>query len=153
MPFHAYGPDKGSRACPVCKYGRYHGIIYFVGNHPDWADIKKWLAFLEQESVSRGNHLKAYFVYGNENGYSKDKRQDELERLGRELNLQKVAVTFVPSLSDTESEINLSRVDPSVGNTIVVYRNRTIVDTFVNLKAIDASFQLVSSTIERTKRD
>ena len=52
-PFHAYGPDKGSKACPVCKYGRYHGIIYFVGDHPDWTDIRKWLAFLEQESVSR----------------------------------------------------------------------------------------------------
>lgn len=40
-PFHAYGPDKGTRACPVCKHARHHGIIYFVGNHPDWADIRK----------------------------------------------------------------------------------------------------------------
>ncbi len=150
-PFHAYGPDKGSKACPVCKYGRHHGVIYFVGNHPDWADIRKWLAFLERESVSRGKHLKAYFVYGNENGYSKDKRQEELERLGRELSLENVAVTFVPSLSDTGSEINLSRVDPSVGNTIVVYRNRTIIDKFVNLKPTVASFQLILAAVERTK--
>lgn len=27
-PFHAWGPDKGTNTCPVCKYGRYHGIIY-----------------------------------------------------------------------------------------------------------------------------
>lgn len=151
MPFHAYGPDKESKACPVCKYGRYHGIIYLVGNHPDWVDIRKWLAFLEQESVARGKYLKAYFVYGNENGYSKDKRQKELERLGSELNLRNVAVTFVPSMSDTESEINLSRVDPSVENTIVVYRNRTIVDKFVNLRATDTSFQMIASTLARTK--
>lgn len=33
IPFHAYGPDRGTQTCPVCKYGRYHGIIYFVGNN------------------------------------------------------------------------------------------------------------------------
>jgi protocatechuate 3,4-dioxygenase beta subunit len=45
-PFHAFGPDKGTKTCPVCKYGRYHGIVYFVGNHPNWEHIKKWLSFL-----------------------------------------------------------------------------------------------------------
>ncbi|MBK8355591.1 MAG: hypothetical protein IPL13_09540 [Saprospiraceae bacterium] len=29
-PFHAFGPDKGTRTCPVCKYGRFHGIVYFI---------------------------------------------------------------------------------------------------------------------------
>lgn len=47
IPYHAFNPDKGTRACPVCKYGRYHGIVYFVGNNPNWNDIKKWLTFLE----------------------------------------------------------------------------------------------------------
>lgn len=74
-PYHAYGPDKGTRTCPVCKYGRFHGIVYFVGNHPNWADIRKWLTFLEQESVKRSKYLKAYFVYGNEKDYSKAKLQ------------------------------------------------------------------------------
>jgi protocatechuate 3,4-dioxygenase, beta subunit len=45
IPYHAFGPDKGTRTCPVCKYGRFHGIVYFVGNHPNWDDIKKWLIF------------------------------------------------------------------------------------------------------------
>ena len=67
------------------------------------------------------------------------------------MGLNNVAVTFVPSLSDTESEINLSRVDPSVENTIVVYRNRAIVDKFVNLKPTIASFQRIVATLERTK--
>ena len=50
IPFHAWGPDRGTRACPICKYGRYHGIIYFVGKHPNWEDINKWLVFLDQEA-------------------------------------------------------------------------------------------------------
>ncbi|MCY7362765.1 MAG: intradiol ring-cleavage dioxygenase, partial [Ignavibacteria bacterium] len=59
IPFHAWGPDKGTRTCPVCKYGRYHGIVYFAGNNPNWEDIKKWLSYLEQESISRSKYLKA----------------------------------------------------------------------------------------------
>jgi protocatechuate 3,4-dioxygenase beta subunit len=150
VPRHAYGPDKGSTACPVCKYGRRHGILYFVGNRPDWTDIRKWLAFLEQESVARGKNLKAYFVYGNADGYSHDARQEELERLGSELNLKHMALTFVPSLTDSNSEIGLSRLDPSA-STIIVYRNRTIVDKFVDLKATTASFQEIRATLDRTK--
>ncbi|MFN3300652.1 MAG: hypothetical protein ACK41Z_10720, partial [Sediminibacterium sp.] len=65
MPFHAFGPDKGTRTCPVCKYGRYHGIVYFVGDNPNWDEIKKWLRQLDNESVIREKYLKAYFVYGN----------------------------------------------------------------------------------------
>lgn len=100
IPYHAFGPDKGSRACPVCKYGRYHGIIFFVGNNPDWDDIKKWLVFFEKESISRGKLLKVYLVYGNENNYQKGKREDELEQIGNELKYKNIALTFVPSMID-----------------------------------------------------
>lgn len=64
-PFHAFGPDKGTTTCPVCKYGRYHGIVYFVGDHPEWNEIKKWLKFLDDQSITREKYLKAYFVYGS----------------------------------------------------------------------------------------
>ncbi|MBI3234629.1 MAG: intradiol ring-cleavage dioxygenase, partial [Bacteroidetes bacterium] len=100
-PYHAFGPDKGTRTCPVCKYGRFHGIVYFVGNNPNWGDIKKWLIFLEQESIKRSKYLKAYFVYGNEKDYNKSTRQKELENIGIELNLKNTALTFVPSMTDT----------------------------------------------------
>ncbi|MBC8107137.1 MAG: hypothetical protein H7Z14_11150 [Anaerolineae bacterium] len=53
IPFHAWGPDKGTRTCPICKYGWYHGILYFVGNNPNWDDTKAWLTFLEAESAKR----------------------------------------------------------------------------------------------------
>ncbi|MCF1716822.1 hypothetical protein L0U88_19425 [Flavihumibacter sp. RY-1] len=53
IPYHAYGPDKGTRTCPVCKYGRYHGLLYFVGNRPDWPAIRSWLTYLEKESAIR----------------------------------------------------------------------------------------------------
>uniref|UniRef100_UPI00307EEFC6 hypothetical protein n=1 Tax=Ignavibacterium sp. TaxID=2651167 RepID=UPI00307EEFC6 len=151
MPFHAYGPDKGTRACPVCKYGRYHGIVYFVGENPIWEDIKKWLKFLDEESVKREKYLKAYFVYGNSNNYHHLQRQLELERIGNELSLQKIALTFVPSFSDSESEVNLSKISSSVENTFVIFRHRTIIDKFVNLKPTLENFRLITELLNKTR--
>ncbi len=153
IPYHAYGPDKGTRTCPVCKYGRFHGIIYFVGNNPDWADIKKWLIFLEQESISRSKYLKAYFVYGNKQGYNKAARQTALEKIGTELNLKNVALTFVPGMTDTETEVNLNKINPGVENTFVIYKHRSIIDKFINFKATADNFKIISSTLEKTKGD
>ena len=153
IPYHAFGPDKGTRTCPVCKYGRFHGIVYFVGNNPNWDDIKKWLTFLEQESVTRSKYLKAYFVYGNEKDYSKDKRQKELEKVGLELKLKNIALTFVPSMIDTESEVYLNKINPSVENTFVIFKHRTIIDKFINFKASADNFTIISSTLDKTKGD
>ncbi|MFM9909472.1 MAG: hypothetical protein ACKVOW_08995 [Chitinophagaceae bacterium] len=151
IPFHAYGPDKGTRTCPVCKYGRYHGIVYFVGNNPDWVDIKKWLTFLEQQSVMRSKYLKAYFVYGNDNDYNKAKRQSELEKIGNELHLKNLALTFVPSFADEESEANLNKINPGVANTFILYRNRTIINKFINLNATEENFKLLAKELDNNK--
>jgi protocatechuate 3,4-dioxygenase, beta subunit len=143
IPHHAFGPDKGSRACPVCKYGRYTGILYFAGSNTGWTDIKKWLTFLEQLSAARGKYLKVYFVYGNSSNYSKARRLAELEKTGAELNLKNIALTFVPDFNDTESEVHLNKIDPAAENTFVIYRNRTIIDKYINLKSTEENFRLL----------
>ena len=153
IPYHAFGPDKGTRTCPVCKYGRYHGIIYFVGNNPNWEEIKKWLTFLEQESITRSKYLKAYFVYGNEKKYNKIQREKELEKIGRELQLKNIALTFVPSMTDTESEVNLNKINPTVENTFVIYRHRTIIDKLIDLKPSADNFKIISNTLDKTKSE
>ena len=151
IPFHAWGPDKGTRTCPVCKYGRYHGIIFFVGNKPNWEDIKKWLSFLDQESINRNKYLKAYFVYGNEKKYSKKGREVELEKIGGELNLKNIALTFVLSMTDTESEVNLNKINPSVENTFIIFRHTAIIEKYIDLKATTENFKLISNTLDKTK--
>ena len=153
IPFHAFGPDKGSQTCPVCKYGRYHGIIYFVGNNPDWVEIKKWLGFLELQSSLRQKYLKAYFVFGNENSYSKSNREKELENLGKELNLQRIALTYVPSFGDHKTEAHLNKINPEIENTFIIYKNRRIVDKYIDLKANSENFALISNSLDRTRGD
>ena len=152
-PYHAFGPDKGTKTCPVCKYGRYHGIIFFVGNIPNWDDIKKWLTFLDQESTNRSKYLKAYFVYGNEKNYNKNAREKELEEIGAGLNLKNIALTFVPSMTDTESEVNLNKINPTVENTFIIFRHSAIIEKYIGLKATTESFKLISNTLDKTKSD
>ena len=151
MPFHAFGPDKGTRTCPVCKYGRYHGIVYVVGNQPRWDEIKKWLLFLDEQSAARKGYLKAYFVYANASGYHADTRQKELEQIGRELGIKNIALTFVPSLTDTDTEMHLNKINPSVENTFIVYRHRTIVEKFIDLKPSPENFQRIAQTLDQTR--
>ncbi|WP_374172574.1 intradiol ring-cleavage dioxygenase [Flavobacterium tructae] len=151
MPFHAFGPDKGTQTCPVCKYGRYHGIIYFAGNNPDWTAIKKWLLFLEKESEKRRQYLKVYFVYGNDKNYSKNQRQLQLENLGELLHIKNTALTFVPSFSDQETEADLNKINPKVKNTFIVYKHRSIVDKYINLEPTDESFKMISGSLDKTQ--
>ncbi|GAB3931795.1 hypothetical protein [Mucilaginibacter myungsuensis] len=152
-PYHAWGPDKGTRTCPICKYGWYHGILYFVGDSPNWADIKKWLAFLESESIKREKYLKVYFIYGNAKNYNKQARETELANLGRDLQLQKVALTFVPSLSDRGSEIHLNKVDQKVGNTFILYRRNTVFANFIDLPATASNFSMMSDLLDKNKNE
>ncbi len=153
MPYHAFGPDKGSQACPVCKYGRYHGIIYYVGDRPDWDEIRQWLRFLEEESVQRKKYLKVYFVYGNSIGYHKKERQEQLEALGRELGIRHSALTFVPSFTDKATEAHLNRVNPEAVNTFIIYKHRSIVDKYIDLKPGKENFSRISSSLDRTRGD
>lgn len=152
-PFHAWGPDKGSIACPVCKYGWYHGILYFVGNNPDWTAIKRWLLFLEKESIKREKYLKVYFVYGNEQNYSKPGREQELAGIGKELNLEKLALTFVPSFGDTVSEINANNINQQVENTFILYKRSRIIDKFIDLKPVPENFARITSRLDETIND
>ena len=110
IPFHAFGPDKGTRTCPVCKYGRYHGIVYFVGNNPNWDEIKKWLKQLDNESVIREKYLKAYFVYGNSKNYNKQTRQTELEKIGEELIKKELETLETPQIKEITEE-NLKKIE------------------------------------------
>lgn len=146
-PFHAWGPDNGSIACPVCKYGKNYGILYFVGNHPDWPEIQKWLIFLEKESERMSGKLKVYFIYGNKQKYSKAGRSKELEAIGENLGIQHLAITFVPSLQDQQSEVHLNSINPDISNTFVIYKNRAIIDKYTDLRPTSLNFGLLFTKI------
>lgn len=151
LPFHAFGTDKGTQACPVCKYGRYHGILYFVGNHANWTEIKAWLKYLEKESERRKQYLKVYFVYGNDQEYTPQKRRSQLEKLGTALDLKNVALTFVPSFSDKTSEAYLNKINPNVQNTFIIFKHRSIVGKFIDLPPTKENFKRLTDALDKSQ--
>jgi protocatechuate 3,4-dioxygenase, beta subunit len=149
-PAHAWGPDKGTKTCPVCKYGWYHGILYFVGNKPNWTEIKQWLLFLEAESIKREKYLKVYFIYGNEKGYSKADREQTLANLGETLKLKKTALTYVPSFADKASDVYLNKINPDVENTFLLYKRNNVIGKYINLKPVPENYALLSKRLDET---
>ncbi|GAB5524267.1 MAG: hypothetical protein Roseis2KO_21390 [Roseivirga sp.] len=149
-PYHAWGPDKDTKTCPICKYGWYQGILYFVGNQPDWEDIRQWLLFLEAENIKREEYLKVYFVYGNTTGFDPSKRTRELALVGQELGLQKVALTFVPSFSDKNSDIYLNKINQEVHSTIIMYKRARVIDKYINLPPSETNFNMISKRLDET---
>lgn len=148
IPYHAFGPDKGSRACPVCKYGRYHGVILFAGTNCDWSEIKNWLSFLEKQSIQRGKYLKVYFVYANSEQAAAIKK---LEELGNSLHLERIALTWVSSFSDRKSEVYLNKIPATARNSIVIYKNRSITERYVDLPATEDNFRILADHLDKTR--
>lgn len=122
-----------------------------MGNKPNWPDITVWLRFLEAESRQWGKYLKAYFIYGNEKGYDPAERHKELAQIGAELNLKNIALTFVPSLKDRESEVYLNKINPTVSSTLVLYRQTTIIDTFIDYKPTATHFKTIQDLLNHTQ--
>ncbi len=144
-PYHAWGPDRGSKACPVCKYGRNYGILYFVKNTDEWGEVKKWLAFLEKLSREKGDQLKVYMI--TETEQNNEATKQTLEKLGIELDIKQLALTMVPSFGDRTSEVNLNRIDPAVSNTFIVYKGRVIIDKYEDLEPEIKNFGKLTSKL------
>ncbi len=152
-PYHVWGPDRATSTCPICKYGRYHGILYFAGSQPNWDEIKAWLKYLEKESIERKQYLKAYMVFSLEGAKEGKSIHKQLELIGQQLNLRRVALTTVPSFSDKASDIDLMKINPKVDNTFIIYKNSNIVSKFINLKPSQESFDLLTNELDRTRGD
>lgn len=57
----------------------------------------------------------------------------------------------MPSFADAETDANLNKIDPRVENTFVIFRQRTIVDKYIDLKPNVANFRLIAGALDRTR--
>ncbi len=52
---------------------------------------------------------------------------------------------------DTESEVNLNKINPTVENTFIIYKHRTIIEKFIDLKPTEENFRIISGVLDKTK--
>lgn len=152
-PQHVWGPDRGSHACPMCKYGYIQGVLYWVNTDDNWEEVKKWAGFLDQESARRGDErFKAYLIYTNPNLKPLKEVEKQLTRLAQELSLKQIAVTYVPSPTDRATAA-LNKINPKAKNTIIVYKKRTVFDKFVNFEPSEEDLRRLVASVDRAEKE
>lgn len=135
-PYHVSGPDKGTRTCPMCKYGSQQGVMIWV-NSPDWNALAPIVQRMESEAENRGlRKFRVFVIYMNPEHKALGEVMKESRTFAERLDLQKVAITCIPDPTDAESarlfEIN---PDKKVRNTVLVYKKRKMVSKTINLEA------------------
>ena len=149
-PKHVSGPDKGTKACPMCKYGYQQGIMIWM-NTDDWNNMSLLASALEKEINKKGlKKLRVFLMYMNPEGKSKDEMQNLLEEFSRKNDLQKVAVTFIPSPNDEHTaELYDINPDKKVKNTIFVFKKRQVTDKKINFIATETSIKELLRSVEK----
>lgn len=153
QPTHVTGPDKGTNTCPVCKYGKEPAAQVWV-NNDDPGNVVKIAKTLESAIDKDGLHkFRAFVVYIPGKGQTDAAMTAKLSSLAAKNGIDKVAFTFVNGESrDAISQYQIN-TDPSVKNTVFVYRDRTVQANFVNLKADDAGLAKLQASIAKAVRN
>jgi protocatechuate 3,4-dioxygenase beta subunit len=152
-PQHVAGPDKGSHACPMCKYGYHPGVLLFLNTDDDWDNTTTICKRLEEESVKRkSEQFKAYLIYTNPSRLPKRDVEAKLEKFAHGLSIQNMAITYVPAVDDGETEMDLNNINPKTKTTLIVYNKRKVFDKFVDFTATEKNFNLLFGSVDEAGR-
>jgi protocatechuate 3,4-dioxygenase, beta subunit len=151
-PVHLSGADKGSTACPMCKYGSGQGVMVWF-NHANLDEMKDFAAILEKEMNDRGvKKLRVFLVYMNPFYKENDKAslrilQKKIIEWCEKQNLVQVAMVWIPSPVDKETA-GLYRINPKAKNTVFVYKKRRVVAKWVDIEYNDETAKSILNKID-----
>jgi protocatechuate 3,4-dioxygenase beta subunit len=130
-PMHVWGPDKGTKACPMCKYGiRSKGVMIWVNRDLD--KLGTISQRLETEMRQKGmNEARTFIIYTNPERKSNPEVEQLLSDFARKNKLKNVALAYVPHVSDRSTAF-LYRINPLVTNTLIFYNKRHVTENLVN---------------------
>lgn len=133
-PLHVAGPDKGTNACPVCTYLEKPVVVVFAKDTANTVALTAKLEALAAEKRKSGLRVVVAFL---------DATPERLAKLATEIKIADVALCHL-NPKNREAELKAYRINPSVENTIIVYKDYTVTETFVNLPA-DSFGQVVQA--------
>jgi protocatechuate 3,4-dioxygenase beta subunit len=124
-PVHVAGPDRGTRACPICTYGARPMILVVTRDGPDAARLAAKVEELLARSA--GSELKGFvMVVGSEPA--------RLRRLAREQGIKRASLCYPqPGHEDVDLRRKL-KISPEAMNTVLVYRRFRVTANFVNVR-------------------
>ena len=138
-PYHVSGRDKGTKTCPMCKYGaKTDGLMIWIND--DLKNYEKMLSFLEAQYFTKNaNQWKTFIVFMNPKQESESLLKQKLGDYTKKLDLKNVAFTFIHSPTDAETA-GVYEINPKVQNTIFAYKKRVITKKFVNFDTDKENF-------------
>jgi protocatechuate 3,4-dioxygenase beta subunit len=136
-PIHVAGPDRGTRACPICTYGARPMVLVVAKDGPE---VARLAAKVEGLLASSGSELKGFvMVVGSSPG--------KLRRLARQQGLVKTALCY-PQRGHEDVDLHRKlKINPDADNTVLVYRRFRVTANFVNVTP--DGFGVVEEAIRR----
>ncbi|MEP6514202.1 MAG: hypothetical protein ABJA79_10045, partial [Parafilimonas sp.] len=135
-PYHITGPDKGTKTCPMCKYGRGQGIMVWWNSE----DIRPFMQMMQRMDVkiqqSGFQKLRVFGIYMNPGKESIERVKQRMQSWIDIYGFQNVAILCIPSPSDSATaELYHINPSPEIENTIFIYKQRRVADKFINYNA------------------
>jgi polyisoprenoid-binding protein YceI len=124
-PIHVAGPDKGTRACPVCTYLERPVVIVFTRDGANAAALAEQLEKLV--AANERKDLKGFVVV-------LDATPERLAKMAAEKRITKIGLCY-PDPRTKDKDLELYKIHPQALNTILVYRDYKVTANFVNLDA------------------
>lgn len=132
-PTHIAGPMKGTDKCFPCTYGNLPAVQAWV-NGDDMGNVAKMAESLQMNVKEHaGAKFKALMVVLTDD---KEAVKGKLVNIMEKHNINDVHVALLSPSDDAVKAYKIN-TDKEVKNTVLVYKNRTITDKFVNLKLDD----------------
>jgi protocatechuate 3,4-dioxygenase beta subunit len=147
---HVFGHDKGSTACPMCKYGYKQGVMAWM-NTDDFSEMKKLAVFLEKKISENGlQNMRAFIIYMNPGKLASAEMNSKLTQLAKDAQLQNVALMSIPSPHDNKSSV-LYRLNTNsaIRNTVFVYNKRRVADKFINLGTTPEELDMLFNSVRK----
>ena len=143
-PTHVSGPDAGTKTCPVCKYGARPAVQVWLAPDESTENAAKFTEALGKAmSAHKDKDMKGFVVMMTMCQGCVAKA----EKFGKEMAVKNVGVTYVATTDPAVKgyKINTSK---DVKNTVMVYKDRKIVSTFVNLTPDKEGLAKLNAAIE-----
>ncbi|MCW5942705.1 MAG: hypothetical protein KIS66_10765 [Fimbriimonadaceae bacterium] len=132
-PTHVSGPLKGTDSCPPCTYGQLPQVQVWV-NGDDHANVAAVATALEGAVKANKSKKLQAFVIVLTDAANKAKTAKMISDWSASAGATNIHMAY---LLKTDEAVGAYKVNTSadVKNTIMVYKNREITNTFVNLHA------------------
>jgi protocatechuate 3,4-dioxygenase beta subunit len=136
-PIHVAGPDRGTRACPICTYGARPMVLVVTKDGPD---VARLAVKVEGLLAGGASELKGFvMVVGSSPG--------RLRRLARERRLVRTALCYPQRHREDVDLHRKLKINPDADNTVLVYRRFRVTANFVNV--LPDEFGVVEEAIRR----